>query len=94
MFKMTPIWDFFFNASVSWIQTIKLRVTSLMFHELCYLLQAFNIRKEFLSTSLCYTPVTMANDDSRIVTKLETSLTGDARVVIYGRHMFIVHATE
>ncbi len=33
------------------------------------------------------------NDDSRVVNKLETSLTDDARVVIYGRHMFIVQAT-
>ncbi len=33
------------------------------------------------------------NDDSRIVNKLEASLTDDARVVIYNRHMFIVQAT-
>ncbi len=29
-------------------------------------------------------------DDSRVVNKLEASLTDDARVVIYDRHMFIV----
>jgi hypothetical protein len=28
-------------------------------------------------------PMTIVNDDSRVVTKLETSLTDDARVVIY-----------
>jgi hypothetical protein len=33
------------------------------------------------------------NDDSRVITKLETSLTDDVRVVIYNRHMFIVQAT-
>ncbi len=33
------------------------------------------------------------NDDSRVVNKLETSLTDDVRVVIYDRHMFIVQAT-
>jgi hypothetical protein len=33
------------------------------------------------------------NDDSRVITKLETSLTDGARVVIYDRHMFIVQAT-
>ena len=33
------------------------------------------------------------NDDSRVVNKLEASLTDDARVVIYKRHMFIVQAT-
>jgi hypothetical protein len=30
------------------------------------------------------------NDDSRVVNKLEASLTDDARVIIYDRHMFIV----
>ncbi len=38
-------------------------------------------------------PMTIVNDDSRVVTKLETSLTDDARVVIYDSHMFIVQAT-
>jgi hypothetical protein len=37
--------------------------------------------------------MTIINDDSRVITKLETSLTDDARVVIYNRHMFIVQAT-
>ncbi len=32
-------------------------------------------------------------DDSSIVNKLETSVTDDARVIIYDRHMFTVHAT-
>jgi hypothetical protein len=36
--------------------------------------------------------MTIVNDDSRVVNKLETSLTDDARVVIYDRHMFIVQA--
>jgi hypothetical protein len=35
----------------------------------------------------------IVNDDSRVITKLETSLTNYARVVIYDRHMFIVQAT-
>ncbi len=34
--------------------------------------------------------MTIVNDDSRVVNKLEASLTDDARVVIYDRHMFIV----
>ncbi len=37
--------------------------------------------------------MTIVNDDSRVITKLETSLTDDARVIIYNRHMFIVQAT-
>ncbi len=41
-----------------------------------------------------YKPITIINDDSSIVDKLETSLINDARVVIYDRHMFIVLATE
>ncbi len=32
-------------------------------------------------------------DDSRIINKLEASLTDDAIVVIYDHHMFIVQAT-
>jgi hypothetical protein len=42
---------------------------------------------------LYYKPITIVNDDSSIVSKLETSLTDDAKVAIYDRHMFIVEAT-
>jgi hypothetical protein len=42
---------------------------------------------------LYYKPITIVNDDSSIVNKLETSLTDDARVIIYDDHMFIVQAT-
>jgi hypothetical protein len=38
--------------------------------------------------------MTIVNDDSRVVNKLEASLTDDGRVVIYDRHMFIVQATR
>jgi hypothetical protein len=38
--------------------------------------------------------MTIVNDDSSVVTKLETSLTDNARVVIYDRHMFVVQATD
>jgi hypothetical protein len=37
--------------------------------------------------------MTIINDDSRVVNKLEASFTDDARVIIYDRHMFIVQAT-
>ncbi len=40
-----------------------------------------------------YKPMMIVNDISKVITKLETSLTDDARVVIYDRHMFIVPAT-
>ncbi len=33
------------------------------------------------------------NYDSRVINKLETSLTDDSRVVIYDRHMFIVQTS-
>ncbi len=36
----------------------------------------------------------IVNDDSRVITKLETSLTDYARVVIYDHYMFIVQATD
>jgi len=51
---------------------------ALMFHSTC---------------GLYYKPITIVNDDSSIVNKLETSLTDDARVIIYDHHMFIVQAT-
>ena len=37
--------------------------------------------------------MTIITDDSRVITKLETSLTDNARVVIYDRHMFIEQAS-
>jgi hypothetical protein len=36
----------------------------------------------------------IVNDDSRVITKLETSLTDDTRVVIYDHHMYIIQATD
>jgi hypothetical protein len=38
--------------------------------------------------------MTIINDDSRVINNLEASLTDDAGVVIYNRHMFIVQATD
>ena len=38
--------------------------------------------------------MTIINDNSRVVNKLEASLTDNARVIIYDRHMFIVQATD
>jgi hypothetical protein len=35
----------------------------------------------------------IVSDDSRVINELETSLTDNARVVIYDRHMFKVQAT-
>jgi hypothetical protein len=35
----------------------------------------------------------IVNDDSRVINKLEVSLTEDARVIFYDCHMFIVQAT-
>ncbi len=43
---------------------------------------------------LYYKPMMIVNDDSRVINKLEASLTDDARVVIYDCHMFIVQATD
>jgi hypothetical protein len=38
--------------------------------------------------------MTIVNDDSRVINKLEASLTDNAKVIIYYHHMFIVQATE
>jgi hypothetical protein len=45
------------------------------------------------SSGLQYKPMTILNDDSRVINKLEASLTDDARVIIYDCHMFIVQAS-
>ncbi len=37
-------------------------------------------------------PMTIVKDNSRVINKLEASLTDDARVVIYNHHMSIVQA--
>ncbi len=42
---------------------------------------------------LYYKPITIINYDSRVINKLETSLTDNGRVIIYDHHMFIVQAT-
>ncbi len=47
-----------------------------------------------VTNSLYYKPITIINDNSSVVNKLETSLTDDTRVVIYDHHMFIVQATR
>ncbi len=36
--------------------------------------------------------MTIINDDSRVVNKLEASLTDKVRVIIYNHYMFIVQA--
>jgi hypothetical protein len=49
-----------------------------------------------VGTQICglyYKLMTIVNDDSRVIKKLEASLTDDARVVIYDRHMFRAQAT-
>jgi hypothetical protein len=41
-----------------------------------------------------YKPITIVNDNSSIINKLETSLTDDTRVIIYDHYMFKAQATE
>jgi hypothetical protein len=49
--------------------------------------------KSVLNCGLYYKHITIVNDDSSIVNKLETSLIDDATVIIYDCHMFMVQAT-
>ncbi len=44
------------------------------------------------TSGLYYKPMTIINEDSRVINNLEASLTDDARVIIYDHHMFIVQA--
>ena len=52
------------------------------------------LNKSVLKCGLYYKPLTIVNDDSRVVNKLEASHADNARVVLYDRHMFIVQDTE
>jgi hypothetical protein len=45
------------------------------------------------NSGLYYKPMTIINDNFKVIHKLKASLTDDARVVIYDRQMFIVQAT-
>ncbi len=47
-----------------------------------------------VTSGLYYKHIRIVNDDSSVISKLETSLADDARVIIYDRHMFIVQATD
>jgi hypothetical protein len=53
-----------------------------------------NIKIVYENCGLYYKPIMIINDSSKVVNKLETSLTEDARVIIYDCHMFIVQATS
>jgi hypothetical protein len=44
-------------------------------------------------SGLYYKHITIVNDDSGVINKLQTSLTEDAKVINYDRHMFKVQAT-
>jgi hypothetical protein len=50
-------------------------------------------RRAKISCDLYYKPMTIVNDESKVVNKLENSLTDNPIVVINDRHMFIVQAT-
>ncbi len=45
------------------------------------------------TSGLDYKHITIVNYNSSVINKFGASLTGDARVIIYDRHMFIVQAT-
>ncbi len=47
-----------------------------------------------LTNGLYYKLMTIKNDDSRVVNKLEASLTDNAGVIIYNCHVFLVQATR
>jgi len=61
--------------------------TSLLRPLLCY-------DKNEVSCGLYYKHITVVNYNSSVVNKCVASLSDDARVVIYDRHVFVVQATE
>ncbi len=59
----------------------------------CYFHPSLILRARLEASGLYYKHMTIVNDDSRVINKLEASLTDDTRVIIYDCHLFIVHAT-
>ncbi len=49
---------------------------------------------EYNPSGLYFKHMMIENDDFCVINKLGASLTDDARVAIYNRHMFIVEATD
>ncbi len=47
----------------------------------------------FLTSGLYYKHITVVNYDSSVINKCVASLSDDARVIIYDRHVFVVQAT-
>jgi hypothetical protein len=47
-----------------------------------------------LYCDLYYKPMTIVNNDSRVINKLEASLSNNARVIIYDCYMFMVQDTD
>jgi hypothetical protein len=58
-----------------------------------FAMELFTKNTNIVSGGLYYKHVTIVNDDSGVVNKLETSLTDDTRVVIYDCCMFKEQAT-
>jgi hypothetical protein len=93
---------FFLSASCcNGARILDLRILRQVFYH-CATIAGHACYKFFTIFSLCsrddisgvyYKLMTIVSDDSRVVNKLEASLTDDARVVIYDRHMFKVQAT-
>jgi hypothetical protein len=57
-------------------------------------LGATNFSLMILYCGLYNKHITIVNDNSSIGNTFEASLTDEARVIIYDRHMFIVQATD
>ncbi len=63
-------------------------------HQVVVLAEVARLEGKVDTSGLFCKPMMTVNDDSRVVNKLETSLTDDARVVLYDRHMFMVQAID
>ena len=77
---------------MSFYKTFEMLILSCLSSQRIYYTHREN--KQALPTcGLYYKPMMIINDYSRVINKLEVSLTDDASVVIYDHHMFIVQAT-
>ncbi len=61
---------------------------------LCLKVQGSRPGTTYGTCGFYYKPITIVNDDYKVVNKLKTSLTDDATVIVCDRHMFEAQATD
>jgi hypothetical protein len=82
-----------FSMSIQNLRKLKLKIQLFESFNYSIWFDTKNVELTLEFSGLYYKHITVVNYDSSIVNKCVASLSDNARVVIYDRHMFIVQAT-